>query len=245
MAVLNLSSFDAFKKNNEKLKASGGRLFRYFLQRSPIYKMCNSVSVVIGLILIIEHLLGNAATRKALQRIGDERLAAQGEATEALDEPFDAADLAAARSVADNALRAALAHYETDRMAQEDTVKVGEPVSEKSEQVQIAQADLNDEPPVPSENAENEADIMLNGVQREKPADPENASEDASDTENTKPAASFSGQEAGSPAVVKSGLRVGGTISSQPGSTNTKPTSGGNTAGPKTHSTAKEPAEAS
>lgn len=245
MAVSNLSSFDAFKKNNEKLKANGGRMFRYFLQRSQIYKMCNSIAVVVGLVVIIEHLLGNAATRKALQRIGDERLAAQGEATEALDERFDAADLAAARSVADNALRAALAHYEAVSPSHETTDDADNAVFEEAEQAQVEQADLKDEPLVPSENAENFAKAGRDSVELEKPADPENASEDASDTENTKPAVPFPAQKAGSPAVVKSGLRVGGTISSQPGSTNTKPTSGGNTAGPKTHSTAKEPAEAS
>jgi hypothetical protein len=245
MSVANLSSFDAFKKRNEKPKTNGGRLFRYFLQRSPIYKMCSSVAVVIGLIVIIEHLLGNAATRKALRRIGDERLAAQGEATEALDERFDAADLAAARSVADNALRAALAHYEAVVAVHEVPANGGGSGSEQTERMGIARADLNDNPVVPSDDAANLGDTGGDDVQPEKPADTENASEDASDTENTKPAASFSGQEAGSPAVVKSGLRVGGPISSQPGSTNTKPTSGGNTAGPKTHSTAKEPAEAS
>ena len=245
MSTLNLSSFDVFKKNNETLKSSGGRLFRYFLQRSQIYKLCNSVAVVIGLIVIIEQLLGNAATRKALRRIGDERLAAQGEATEALDERFDAADLASARSAADNALRAALAHYEAVSPSQELTEDADATVSEQIEQMQIAQADLKDEPPVPSEDAANLGNPGRDDVQREKPTDAENASENASDTMNTKPAASFSGQKAGSPAVTGPRLHVGGQLSTQTGSANTKATSGGNTAGPKTHSNAKEPAEAS
>ena len=84
-----------------------------------------------------------AATRKALRRIGDERLAAQGEATEALDEPFDAADLAAAPphvSVADNALRAALAHYEAVSPAQESTEDADDTVSEQTEQTPIGQS---------------------------------------------------------------------------------------------------------
>jgi|GEM_PF-6281513 len=245
MSVSNLSSFDAFKKNNEKLKANGGRLFRYFLQRSPIYKMCNSIAVVVGLIVIIEHLLGNAATRKALQRIGDERLAAQGEATEALDERFDAADLAAARSVADNALRAALAHYEAVVAMHEVPANGGGSGSEQTERMGIERADLNDNPVVPSDDAPNLGDTGGDDVQPEKPADTENASENASDTMNTKPAASFSGQKAGSPAVTGPRLHVGGQLSTQTGSANTKATSGGNTAGPKTHSNAKEPAEAS
>ena len=244
MAVLNLSSFDAFKKNNEKLKASGGRLFRYFLQRSPIYKMCNSIAVVIGLIVIIEHLLGNAATRKALRRIGDERLAAQGEATEALDEPFDATDLAAARSVADNALRAALAHYEPVSLSHETTDDADNAVFEEAEQAQVEQADLKDGPPVPSGNTENFAKAGRDSVELEKPADAENASEYASDTANTKPAAPFPGQNAESPTNVGSGLKLGGPISSQPGSAKTKPVAA-SAAELKTASAAKEPAEAS
>jgi len=151
MSATMLSSFDAFRKNNEASKAIGGRVLRYFLQRSLIYKMCNSVAVVVGLIVIIEQLLGNAATRKALRRIGDERLAAQGEATEALDEPFDAADLAAARSVADNALRAALAHYEAVSPAQESTEDADDTVSEQTEQTPIGQSGVQGEPPVPAE----------------------------------------------------------------------------------------------
>jgi len=234
MSATMLSSFDAFRKNNEASKAIGGRVLRYFLQRSLIYKMCNSVAVVVGLIVIIEQLLGNAATRKALRRIGDERLAAQGEATEALDEPFDAADLAAARSVADNALRAALAHYEAVSPAQESTEDADDTVSEQTEQTPIGQSGVQGEPPVPAETDAKRAEGGRSIEYAEKGQAAENASANISDNAETPHVSAASPQKhaSGKP---PSGFRFGAKSA----------TAANGSAKSETPSTAKEPVDAS
>jgi len=242
MAGVNVSSFEDFNKNNEASKAAGGRVLRYFLQRSLIYKMCNSIAVVIGLIVIVEQLLGNAATRKALRRIGDERLAAQGETTEALDEPFDAADLATARSAADNALHAALAHYEAVGTVHEDTAENDDTVSE---QTQIKPARVNEKAPVLADNADNQADAAGNGARSQKPADAENASEHALDNANTKPASASAEQRHGAPTLPSANFRIGGQPNLRPEAANAKPATATGSKEAKTPSAAKEPAEAS